>query len=74
MEISEDRSLPHIRSGSLYKGDENNGRAVNLQSERCWKALLLPPNQLGSANEWDMVKEHFDKSRTKKVLSIIQQK
>ena len=73
-EIDEDRSLPHIHGDSFYKRKENDGQVPNRQSERCWKALLLHPDQLGFANEWDLVHEHFDKSRTKKVLSIIQQK
>ena len=44
------------------------------QKERCWRALLLAELDHGEMNEWDHVREHFDKSRSKKVLSIIQQK
>jgi len=66
--------LPHIHGDSLYKDKENEGDVTDHQAERCWKALLMPPDQLGITNEWDLVREHFDKSRTKKVLSIIQQK
>jgi len=43
------------------------------QRERCWKALLLKEDDK-EPNEWDLVREHFEKSRSKKVLSIIQSK
>ncbi|GKY95258.1 hypothetical protein MPSEU_000488100 [Mayamaea pseudoterrestris] len=44
------------------------------QKEHCWRALLLENLDEGELNEWDHVREHFDKSRSKKVLTIIQKK
>lgn len=74
-EIAEDRSLPHIhRDSPYYQKQENLGIVPSLQSDRCWKALLLPRNGWGFVNDWDLVREHFENSRTQKVLSIVQQK
>lgn len=54
--------------------------------QRCWEALLLDTQEdLGDAavnensvqrplkTEWDLVLDHFENSRCKKVLTIIQQ-
>ena len=74
MEVALNRRLPHIHRDSPY-GKENKASALSDDtSARCWKALLLPSEELCFANEWELVQEHFDKSRSKKVLSIIQQK
>uniref|UniRef100_A0A7S3DWU7 Uncharacterized protein n=1 Tax=Entomoneis paludosa TaxID=265537 RepID=A0A7S3DWU7_9STRA len=83
-ELSEDRSLPHIRSSSLYDkvGEKKESlddkfpscTAVVCQQERCWKALMLPPEGEEALDEWSIVQEHFSNSRSKKVLKIIQQK
>ena len=73
-EIAKDRSLPHILGDSLYLADKTNTNDVNDQRERCWKTLLLPPEDLGFQNEWELVQDHFNNSRSKKVLSIIQKK
>ena len=45
------------------------------QSERCWRALLLKDADAEQAatNEWEIVLEHFQKSRSRRVLTIIQQ-
>jgi hypothetical protein len=73
-EIAKDRSLPHIIADSPYAVQRKKKENTNDQPERCWKALLLPQEVLPFRNEWELVREHFDKSRSKKVLSIIQQK
>lgn len=43
-------------------------------SERCWRSLLIKPSRPDEVSEWYLVREHFEKSRSKKVLSIIQSK
>eukprot|EP00980_Cylindrotheca_fusiformis_P028216 scaffold22586_cov138-Cylindrotheca_fusiformis.AAC.36 len=64
-----DRSLPHIRSSST----SSKAEPMELQSERCWRALLLNDDcQPLEGNEWSIVQEHFQNSRSKKVLKIIQ--
>lgn len=60
------RSLPHILS---HKKDLEFG--LSKDSEQCWRSLLLEKER--GSSEWDMVREHFENSRSKKVLSIIQQ-
>jgi hypothetical protein len=77
--LSDDRTLPHIKNG--YRNHGANRRqskeilpSPNRQQERCWKALLLKAESIHGASEWDLVREHFENSRSKKVLSIIQQK
>ena len=47
------------------------------QQERCWKAVLSPAEESecpGGKDEWSIVRDHFANSRSKKVLTIIQQK
>jgi hypothetical protein len=62
------KHAPNLSSGPLADPDEH-------QKEHCWKALLLNGmEEAGEVNEWEEVREHFDKSRSKKVLTIIQQK
>jgi hypothetical protein len=75
--LSENRILPHILRCPFRVGDKNvvsdsENHGVG-QSERCWKALLLHTPQSQEPNEWEIVREHFENSRSKKVLSIIQQ-
>lgn len=81
--VCDDRSLPHIHRSehrltstwnkcSWRSGNEN----LNRESERCWKALLLEPASTEAhrqANEWQIVRDHFQNARCKKVLTIIQQ-
>jgi len=84
-EIAADRSLPRLRplyqARNAYlksRGIHHLGVAGNQgddQKQRCWKALLLKPEEDDAdVNEWDLVRGHFEKSRSKKVLSIIQSK
>ena len=74
----ENRRLPHILSDRALKNDNSKGNAnaasnYSQQQERCWKSLLLYADSSYEANEWEIVREHFENSRSKKVLSIIQQ-
>jgi hypothetical protein len=75
--LSENRYLPHILRSPFQIGERNgNNSPDNLedsQSERCWRALLLHTPQYEGPNEWEIVREHFENSRSKKVLTIIQQ-
>jgi hypothetical protein len=75
--ISENRTLPYILKNQ-DRDIKNKKESVSTenndsQSERCWKALLLHPTSFQELNEWEIVREHFENSRSKKVLSIIQQ-
>jgi hypothetical protein len=67
----QDSALPHILG---LKINESNRKLPSKQQEHCWKALLLKSRSPTSVNEWDLVQGHFEKSRSKKVLTIIQQK
>ncbi len=79
-EISPNRVLPHITrsmcDSSSTGGDprtkKDSSRSARRQSEQCWKALLLENEGTHSINAWDMVREHFQNARCKKVLTIIQ--
>jgi hypothetical protein len=72
--LSWDSDLPHIVSAARTKLSSVDEAQLVRQSERCWKALLLNQTQShGSNNEWDIVLEHFQNARCKKVLTIIQQ-
>ncbi|KAL3942083.1 MAG: hypothetical protein SGARI_000386, partial [Bacillariaceae sp.] len=76
--ICPDRTLPLISCSVVKKkrfGDLKPSEYV-LQSERCWKSLLLFNSSDGDDKngEWDMIQDHFlNFSRSKKVLSMIQQ-
>jgi hypothetical protein len=71
--LSWNSDLPHIFSART-KLSSSADQAQLRQSERCWKALLLNQTEShGSNNEWEIVLEHFQNSRCKKVLTIIQQ-
>jgi len=65
MSISPDRHLPHIHRKYLPPRP-----ARPASYDACWKALLLQSST--NNNDWAIVHEHFSKSRSKKVLSIIQ--
>jgi hypothetical protein len=77
--LCEDRRLPHILKDRTFLSSENNkfsggaSSSYSVQQERCWKSLLLLADSSNEANEWEIVREHFENSRSKKVLSIIQQ-
>ena len=64
---SHSKILPHILGQKAP--DLTEPSCCSRESYRCWKALL----GFHGANEWDVVREHFEKSRSMKVLSIIQQ-
>jgi hypothetical protein len=67
--ICENRSLPHINKGAK----KLKTASLERQSEKCWKALMLKQeNTHQGGNEWKIVQEHFQNSRSKKVLKIIQ--
>jgi hypothetical protein len=72
--INEDRSLPHIMHRTDVKKKTNEKPKYSLQSESCWKSLLLK-NDGPQMDEWAVVMEHFTSnySRCKKVLNILQQ-
>jgi hypothetical protein len=63
-------TLPHI--SDTNDGFQEIGTHV-AQSRRCWKSLLLKPTSLNEFSEWQIVQEHFQNSRSRKVLSILQQ-
>ena len=73
-EIASNRTLPHITksSGALHNANKGGKKPapLSLQSEICWKALLLKKEE--KMNEWDMVLDHFQNSRSKTILAIIQ--
>jgi hypothetical protein len=70
--INPDRSsLPHIRQD--YGQSSTTCDPLPRQSERCWRALLLKKDWQHAQNEWEIVREHFQNARSKKVLTIIQQ-
>lgn len=77
-EIDPDRNLPHIShpnfvtTSCIKKTKREMSKNARRQSEQCWKALLLKNEDTHSVNAWDMVREHFQNARCKKVLTIIQ--
>ena len=79
--LSDNRCLPHITKDRAFQNDPNESSkgtagamsSYSIQQERCWKSLLLQSDSLYEVNEWEIVREHFENSRSKKVLSIIQQ-
>jgi hypothetical protein len=68
--IDQCRVRPHIIKHRACGDKQAN---VSRQQERCWKALLIKSGSSHERNEWDIVREHFENSRSKKVLSILQQ-
>lgn len=71
--IDQDRSLPHITTKMARLSLQES--SSHRQSERCWKDLLLLQDEEEQAcNEWNIVKERFQKAnaRVKKVLDIVQ--
>ena len=71
MPIGLDRSLPHIHGRKKETG-ELEIQTEKSVSESCWRSLLLTRDN-ETINEWSIVYEHFERSRSKKVLSILQQ-
>lgn len=74
--ICPNRTLPHItRSTPSHLSGQRKGKPTksvpgvpSRQSELCWRALM----QKSGSNEWDMVRDHFQNARCKKVLTILQ--
>jgi hypothetical protein len=66
----EANALPHITDTN--DGFQETGTHA-LQSRRCWRSLLLKPTSFNECSEWQIVQEHFQNSRSRKVLSILQQ-
>lgn len=66
---SEDRAIPHIKRSISQV--QKQGSDVS-SGERCWRALLLPNKLQHESNEWEIVRDHFMKSRSIKVLKILQ--
>lgn len=67
LQITEYRSLPHINRN--YKGTTHTV-PLPRQKERCWMSLLVDEGD--KMNEWNIVREHFIKARSNKILTIIQ--
>lgn len=75
-EIAADRSLPLLLDPNAYRTLKQNESVITgyCENEKCWRALLLEPEREGCLNEWTIVRDHFENSRSNKVLSIIQSK
>ena len=58
--------LPHILNSRASPSPTEGSN-----QDRCWKSLMLKSDD--ENNEWVMVRDHFEKSRSKKVLTILQQ-
>lgn len=69
--IGPGRNLPHIH-GRKKKTGQPALQTKKAVSESCWQSLLLAQDNEIS-NEWSIVHDHFERSRSKKVLSILQQ-
>jgi hypothetical protein len=70
--LASDRSLPLICDRHKYK--DLRSRNTSGDKERCWRAILLKPETEGDSSEWDLVRDHFENSRSNRVLNIIQSK
>lgn len=74
--IAHDRSLPHILKHRAFPyvlvTCKNATLDISRQQERCWKSLLLLPESKEEQSEWEIVRDHFVNSHTKKILNIIQ--
>jgi len=76
-DINSDRRLPHITKSYHHTTNAMTGGGKKLaplsrQSEICWRALLERDERHPAKNEWDMVLDHFQNSRSKNILEIIQ--
>jgi hypothetical protein len=67
---AEGSKMPHINDSNDDGFEETGPNAI--QSRRCWKSLLLKPTSANEYSEWQIVCEHFQNSRSRKVLSILQ--
>ena len=62
--------LPHINENQ--NSFQMCGSRI-LPSQRCWKALLLKSTPEKEYTEWEIVRHHFQNSRSRKIISILQQ-
>ena len=67
-------TLPQITKSRLKIIDECTENPVVLNATKAWRSLLLHPcsDRLSSNDDWEIVRHHFQASRSRRVLSILQ--
>lgn len=73
---SENKSttLPQISKSRHKTIDECTESPVVLNATKAWRSLLLHScsDRLSSNDDWEIVRHHFQASRSRRVLSILQ--